>query len=96
MALTYSTTKAILRRPDLAQLRPSALGAFRRTLSIVEDEFLAGEHPYIAGEKIGLSDVYVAFVVRWALVSIGVGQEKGFGKDDFPRLWTWYVCRFLL
>jgi len=65
-------------------------------MATVEDEFLAGEHPWIAGEKIGLADVHVAFVIRWVLQSMGIAQEKGFGKEDFPRLWEWCVLRLLV
>lgn len=80
---------AILHRSDLGELRPSALGGFRSTMRTVEDEFLGGGQPYIAGAKLGVADVNVAFVVRWVLLSLGIAQEPGFGKDDFPRTWKW-------
>jgi glutathione S-transferase len=80
-----------LKRPDLADLRPSGLAAMRAQFQIVEREFLAGSPgPVVGGaEKYSLADVHVGWVIAWALKTIGLEKEAGFSSEDLPRLYKW-------
>lgn len=81
--------KAVLGRPDLDTLRPSALGSIISLLGVIENDFLGHGGQYIGGDKPSVADVYVAPIVRWTLLSIGLGDEAGLGKEDFPRVHSW-------
>lgn len=76
-----------VKRPDFASLRPSALAEFRARCTQVEEQFLGHGGTFIGGEQLSLADVHVVWVLRWALMSLGVAMEPGFGKEDFPRMW---------
>jgi glutathione S-transferase len=80
-----------LNRPDLAQLRPSGLAAMKTIYQVVEREFLGGSPgPFIGGAaKYALADVHVGWVIQWALETLGLGKEAGFGKEDLPRVYKW-------
>ncbi|KAK0644873.1 hypothetical protein DIS24_g8431 [Lasiodiplodia hormozganensis] len=79
----------VLGRPDLDTLRPSALGSIISLLAVIENDFLGHGGQYIGGDKPSVADVYVAPIVRWTLLSIGLGDEPGLGKGDFPRVHSW-------
>ncbi|OMP86700.1 hypothetical protein BK809_0000103 [Diplodia seriata] len=83
--------ETIFRRPDLESLRPSALGGVVSLLAVIENEFLGHGGNYLGGEQPSVADVYVAPLVRWALQSIGLGDEPGMSKEDFPRVHSWQV-----
>jgi glutathione S-transferase len=80
-----------LNRPDLAQLRPSGLAAMKTIYQVVEREFLGGSPgPFIGGAaEYALADVHVGWVIQWALETLGLGKEAGFGKEDLPRVYKW-------
>ncbi|CZT03154.1 uncharacterized protein RAG0_10017 [Rhynchosporium agropyri] len=79
----------ILGDKDYASLRPSALADIRASFEVIEREFLARGTTFIDGDNISLSDVQVAWVVRWILEAFGMNKEPGFEKKDFPKLYTW-------
>ncbi|KAH6644302.1 hypothetical protein C7974DRAFT_18294 [Boeremia exigua] len=79
-----------LANPNYAELRPSGLAEIKAKFNIIEKEFL-GSSPsaFISGEKFGLADLHAGWAVGWALKAIGLGQEPGFGEQDFPRIYKW-------
>ncbi|OJD29548.1 glutathione s-transferase [Diplodia corticola] len=79
----------VLGRPDLESLRPSAVGGVVSMLGVIENEFLGGGGQYLGGDEPSMADVYVAPLVRWALQTIGLGDEAGMTKEDFPRVHSW-------
>jgi len=80
----------LLKRPDFASLRPSGLAEWNLILNTVENEFLAAQSgTFINGEEISLADIHVAWVIRWVLTALGLGQEHGFAKNNFPRVYKW-------
>ncbi|KJX99270.1 glutathione s-transferase like protein [Zymoseptoria brevis] len=82
------TVFPIVKRPDLATIRPSALAGFQSRLREIEEDFLGkSQGPFINGEKISMADVHVAWAVRWALNDLGAGKDKGCGKEDFPKVY---------
>jgi glutathione S-transferase len=78
----------IVKRPDLATLRPSALAGFQSRLREVEEDFLGKSGgPFINGDKISLADIHVAWPVRWALNDLGAGKDAGCSKNEFPKVY---------
>jgi glutathione S-transferase len=76
-------------RPDLAELRPNALGEFRSVLDLLENEGLR-DGPWIGGEKVcSVADIHAIWVVKWAFETLGIGSEPGFSREDFPKVWRW-------
>ena len=73
---------------DYASFRPSALADLRASLDVIEREFLGRGSPFINGEEISLSDVQVAWIVRWILDAFGVSKEPGFVKEDFLKVYA--------
>ncbi|KAJ4984249.1 glutathione S-transferase [Stagonosporopsis vannaccii] len=79
-----------LANPSYAELRPSGLAEMKAKFSIIENEFLGSSlGAFISGEKFGLADIHAGWAVGWALKAIGLGQEPGFGENDFPRIYKW-------
>jgi glutathione S-transferase len=80
-----------LSRPDLDQLRPSGLAAMKAIYQVVEREFLGGSQGAFVGgaAEYALADVHVGWVLQWALETLGLGKEAGFGKEDLPRVYKW-------
>lgn len=76
----------VITRSDFKTLRPSGLAELISRLSFIENELLA-KSPFVAGEKLGVADLHVIFGIRWAMFDLGVQQEKGVGKDAFPKVW---------
>jgi glutathione S-transferase len=77
-----------LKNPNYAELRPSGLGEMKAKFHMIENDFLS-KGPFIAGEKFGLADLHAGWAVGWSLKAIGLGQEPGFGEQDFPRMYKW-------
>ena len=78
----------VFSRPDFAELRPNALAEFRSLLDILETEMLV-PGPWIGGEKCGVADIHAIWMVKWAFQTIGLGEEPGFKKEDFPKVYAW-------
>lgn len=76
----------IVKRPDLKELRPSAVAEFRSRLSFVENVLLA-KNAYIGGKQLSIADTHVIWGIRWGLNDLGAKNEKGLGKEDFPKVW---------
>lgn len=68
-----------------ASFGPSTRAELRVSLDVIEREFLGRGTTWINGDKISSSDVMVAWVVRWLLEGWRVG------KEDFPKVYAWYV-----
>ncbi|KAF2085767.1 hypothetical protein K490DRAFT_67363 [Saccharata proteae CBS 121410] len=83
----------VLSRPDLATIRPSALAEFRAVLTTISHDFLGPKRPtsgpFIHGPNLSLADIHVAWVTRWMLRDLGLGQEAGFTATDFPAVHRW-------
>jgi len=78
----------ILKRSDLKSLRPSTLAGFQARLRQVENDFLSNSNgPFIGGDKLSVADVHVVFSIRWVLNDLGVSNEVGCSKQDFPKVW---------
>ncbi|KAK5138778.1 hypothetical protein LTR32_007743 [Rachicladosporium monterosium] len=59
-------------------------------LETAEKEFLSGEEgPFIGGKECGMADLHAVWMVKWALYTIGVAKEPGFGKEAFPKVHAW-------
>jgi glutathione S-transferase len=71
------------------ELRPSALAEFRAVLDDVENEFLGDGRRFVGGERLSVSDLHAMWMIKWALQTIGVDKEPGFGKEDWPRVYAW-------
>ena len=82
-----------LQRSDYREVRPSALGAFRQYLDIIEHDFLADESagPWINGSKAGLADLHTCWIPKFALETLKYSEAEGlgFGKDQYPRVHKW-------
>ncbi|KAH7025423.1 hypothetical protein B0J12DRAFT_585251, partial [Macrophomina phaseolina] len=79
----------VLSRPDYEEIRPSCLAGLRSVLGTIEDEFLAHGEGFIGGGQPSIADVHIAPLARWGLVTLGIGEEPGFGENDFPRVHAW-------
>ena len=55
----------------LKSLEPGALAELKSRLVTVEEVFLKGG-PFIGGERLGMADVHVVWVLRWVLVGMCV------------------------
>lgn len=85
-----SSLFSIFSHPDYAALRPSALAEFRAMLDVIENEFLGDGRRFVkGGDKVGIEDLHAMWMVKWALQTMGVDQEPGFGKKDWPRVYRW-------
>lgn len=83
---------AALNRPDHDKQRPSAVAELRACFDVVNRQFLGHGKPFINGNEITLSDVNIAWVVDWLLNgAFGLGKQAGFGKEDFPNIYAWFV-----
>lgn len=76
-----------LNRPDIKTLRPSGLGSFKQRLREVEDQFLASGGPFINGSQLSLADLHIGWVLRWTFKNLGVENDQGVGKAEFPKVW---------
>ncbi|KAK4997724.1 hypothetical protein LTR66_002921 [Elasticomyces elasticus] len=80
----------IFARDDFASLRPNGLSELRAVLDVAENEFLGDDGPFIGGEQqVGMADVHAVWVIKWVLQTLEISKEKGFGKEDFPRVYRW-------
>lgn len=75
----------LLQRPDVATLRPSALGQFKSRMRQIENGFLAGSGPFVNGAQVSAADIHMIWPVKWVLETLGLGKEPGFGQADFPK-----------
>jgi len=83
---------AELNRPDHDKQRPSAVAELRAWFDVINRQFLGHGKPFINGNEITLSDVYLAWVVDWLFNgAFGMGKQPGFGKEDFPNIYAWSV-----
>ena len=78
----------VFARDDYPSLRPGALAEFKHLLHIVENEFLANSK-FINGRRVSVADIHASWMIKWALETIEVGKEPGFGPEDFPKLYRW-------
>ena len=79
---------SIFSRSDFAELRPNALAEFRSLLDVLESEMLV-PGPWIGGERCSVADIHAIWIVKWAFQTLNLGDEVGFKKEDFPRVYTW-------
>ncbi|KAH0037944.1 hypothetical protein KCU78_g1585, partial [Aureobasidium melanogenum] len=79
----------ILLDPDYSSLRSSALAELRAKMTIVEQDFLKSSELWINGPKLSLADIHVFWSIRWILFTLGVSNEPGFGRNNFPKI---YKC----
>lgn len=80
---------SVFSRPDFADLRPNSLAEFAHFLDIVENDFLSHGSQFIKGDQISMADIHAVWMIKWALQTIGVNEEPGFGKQDWPRVYRW-------
>ena len=82
-----------LQRSDYREVRPSALGAFRQFLDIIEHDFLADDEsgPWINGARPGVADVHTSWIPKFALETLKYSEAEGLslGRDQYPRLHEW-------
>lgn len=82
-----------VQRSDYREVRPSALGAFRQFLDIIETDFLGDEKagPWINGDKPGVADLHTSWIPKFALETLQYSQAEGLGlgKTEYPRLHKW-------
>ncbi|KAK3047480.1 hypothetical protein LTR09_011109 [Extremus antarcticus] len=78
-------------REDYRETRPSNIEAFKEFLDIIENEFLAGDEPFIAGEKPGIADLQVVWIPKFALETIAYSSMdgQGMGAASYPKLHAW-------
>lgn len=76
----------ILARPDYKDLKPSGIAELQSRLSFLENEVLT-TGTYIGGGKLSVADMHVIWGIRWVMNDLGVKNEKGLGKDAFPKVW---------
>ena len=79
------TVFPILKRPDYSQLRPSGIAELQSRMAFLENELIKGTFVY--GNEVAVTDMHVIFSIRWALNDLGAKEEKGLGKQDFPKVW---------
>ena len=80
---------SVFGQENYEELRPSALAEFRRVLDVVENEFLSDGRRFIGGEQLGVADLHAMWMIKWALQTIGVDKEEGFGRWEWPRVHQW-------
>lgn len=82
-----------LQRPDYREVRPSALGAFRQYIDIIEHDFLTEDMSgrWINGAKAGIADIHTSWIPKFALETLKYSEAEGLGlgKDQYPRLHKW-------
>jgi hypothetical protein len=82
-----------LQRPDYREVRPSALGAFRQYLDIIEHDFLTDNEsgPWINGAKPGIADVHTSWIPKFALETLKYAEDEklGMSAKQYPRLHKW-------
>lgn len=82
-----------LQRPDYREVRPSALGAFRQFLDLIEHDFLVDDAagPWINGAKPGIADVHASWIPKFALETLKYAEVEGLGLGaaQYPRLHRW-------
>lgn len=84
-----SSLFSVFGQENYEELRPSALAEFRRLMDIVENEFLGDGRKFVGGEELGVADLHAMWMMKWALQTMGVSDEEGLGKEDFPRVYQW-------
>lgn len=78
----------VFARADFASLRQNGLSELRSMIETAETEFLSGEGPFI-GSECGLADIHAMWMIKWALKTIGVGNEPGFDQKAYPKVHAW-------
>ena len=76
----------IVTRPDYKELKPSGIAELQSRLSFVENVLLA-KGPYVGGKQLSVADIHIIWGIRWVLNDLGAKNEKGLGKDDFPKIY---------
>jgi glutathione S-transferase len=71
------------------ELRPQGLTELRSIFTRFEQQSLGQGKKFICGDEPTLQDAHVAWAVRFVLMSVGLGKEPGFGKDDMLVLYDW-------
>jgi hypothetical protein len=89
MAKDRSSLFSIFTRDDYGEIRQSALGELKQWLDIVEHDFLSHGKQWIAGDKCGAADIHAGWMLKWALQTLEIEKEAGFGENDFPRVHEW-------
>jgi len=81
----------VFAREDFAILRQNGLSELRSMIETAEREFLGsgGEGPFIGGKDCGLADIHANWMIKWALYTIEVEKEPGFGKEAYPKVHAW-------
>lgn len=82
--------------PNFKHIGPYAKGEMKALLSEVQSELLGnGEKKWVfGGSSPTLGDGHVAWVCKWSLFDLGLGQQDGFGEKDLPIVYDW-IKRFL-
>ena len=79
----------MIQRDDYAELRPSGIAELQSRMTFVENELLT-KGTFMNGDKPSVSDIHMIWGIRWALddqVGLGAKNDKGVGKDSFPKVW---------
>ena len=79
---------SVFARDKYPTWRPGALAEFRQLLLMVENELLV-DSEFINGREVSVADVHASWMIKWALQTIEVGKEKGFGEEDWPKVYRW-------
>ncbi len=74
---------------DLAKARQRNLESIGYVLNLLEHELLP-RSKWLGGDKIAISDIHVAFALRWA-VQLGMFGET-YSKQTHPRVWEWIAA----
>ena len=84
---------ATLQRPDYRETRPASLAAYRQYLDIIEHEFLADGTDFFMGSKIGIADLQVAWIPKFAQETIkyteATGEGAGLTEKQYPKTFKW-------
>ena len=84
-----SSLFAVFSAQNYEELRPSALAELRTLLDVIENEVLGDGRTFIGGEDLGVADLHAMWMIKWALQTMGVNKEAGFGEEDWPRVFRW-------
>lgn len=61
----------------------------RSLLDVLENDFLGHGGQWIGGDKAGIADINAMWIVKWAMQTLNMQSEPGFGKDSYPRIHRW-------
>jgi hypothetical protein len=80
-----------LSRSDYRETRPSNIEAFKQFLDVIENEFLTGDEPWIAGEKPGVVDLQAVWIPKFTMETIAYKNMdgQGMGEERYPKVHKW-------